>query len=76
MVSDYVPVETEVTFSEEQLTALVSVALVDDVEIESNEMFSVFLATSQTDVIVVDGSTTVTILDNDSERTVLCTDNR
>ena len=64
------------TFSEEQLTALVSVAIVDDVEIESNEMFSVFLATSQTDVIVVDGSTTVTILDNDSERTVLCTDNR
>ena len=76
MVSDYVPVETEVTFSEEQLTALVSVAIVDDVEIESNEMFSVFLATSQTDVIVVDGSTTITILDNDSERTVLCTDNR
>ena len=64
------------TFSEEQLTALVSVALVDDVEIESNEMFSVFLATSQTDVIVVDDSTTITILDNDSERTVLCTDNR
>ena len=76
MVSDYVPVETEVTFSEEQLTALVSVALVDDVEIESNEMFSVFLATSQTGVIVVDDSTTITILDNDSERTVLCTDNR
>ena len=53
---------------EGQTTAFFKVPIVDDNLIESTETFSVSLTTSDSDVVLFDATTTVSILDNDGEQ--------
>ena len=58
----------EVTFAAGSTRATVDVSIVDDTEIENSEMFTAVLSSSQSNVLIVDGTATVTILDNDGEK--------
>ena len=66
-VSDYLPTTVVVTFASGVTTASVSVPIVDDSNIESTEMFTATLTTTESNVMIGEGTTTVTILDDDGE---------
>ena len=66
--SDYNdPVVTTVTFASGVTRATYPVPIVDDSDIEDPEIFTASLSTTDPNVIIVDGTATVTIVDNDSE---------
>ena len=54
-----------VTFTSGQTTASVSVPIVDDSNIESTEMFAATLTTTESNVMIVASTATVTIQDVD-----------
>ena len=66
--SDYMSTTVEVTFAAGSTRATVDVSIVDDTEIENSEMFTAVLSSSQSNAVIVDGTATVTILDNDGEK--------
>ena len=55
------------TFSSDGNTECLNVTIMDDNALEADQTFSVTLTTSEEDVGVVNGMTTVTITDNDSK---------
>ena len=65
--SDYTSGTVMVTFTPGQTTASVSILIVDDSDIESTEMFSATLTTTESNVMIGDGTATVTILDDEGE---------
>ena len=56
-----------VTFAPGKTAASVSVPIVDDIDKESTEMFSATLTTTESNVMIGNGTATVTILDDDGE---------
>ena len=66
--SDYYdPVVTTVTFEGGVMSVSYPVPILNDNVIEDTETFTVTLNTSESYVNIVDGTATVTILDDDSE---------
>ena len=65
--SDYTSGTVMVTFAPGQTMASVSVVIVDDSDRESTEMFSATLTTTESNVMIGNGTATVTILDDDGE---------
>jgi CUB/sushi domain-containing protein len=63
--SDYSSVEIEVLFEVGVSMATVGVSIINDTEIEGPEMFTADLSSTALNVMVGDGTATVTILDND-----------
>ena len=65
--SDYTHGVTTVTFGPDQTSASYSVPILDDSNIEDTEIFTASLSTTESGVNIVDGTATVTILDDDGE---------
>ena len=66
--SDYNdPVVRTVTFGPDETSKTYPVPIVDDSNIENTETFTASLSTTESNVNIVDGTATVTIVDNDSE---------
>ena len=66
--SDYNdPVVITVTFRPNVMSATYAVPIVDDSTIEDTETFTASLSTTESNVNIGDDTTTVTILDEDSE---------
>ena len=64
-VSDYTSITMDVTFVPGSTMATVRVPIIDDTELEEDEMFTAFLSSSDSNVMVGDDTATVNILDND-----------
>ena len=60
-----------VTFAPGLTTTSVSVPIVDDSSVESTEIFTATLTTTESNVMIGIGTTTVTILDDDGESLLL-----
>ena len=60
-----------VTFAPGLTTTSVSVPIVDDSSVESTEIFTATLTTTESNVIIGIGIATVTILDDDGESLLL-----
>lgn len=58
---------TALTFSPGNTVQNIAISLVQDTLIEGDEVFSVILSTTNSNVQISDGVTTVTILDDDGE---------
>ena len=63
--SDYTSISREVTFAARPTMATVSVEIIDDSVIGDIEMFTASLSTSQENVVIVNGTATITIVDDD-----------
>ena len=64
---DYSPVTIIVTFAPGQTTASLSIPILDDSIVETNELFSALLTTTNPNVTLGTDTATVTIQDNDGE---------
>ena len=65
--SDYISTTMDVTFDPGATTASVTVQIIDDTYIEENEIFSAFLTSSESNVVIGDDMANVTIVDDDGE---------
>ena len=64
--TDYIPVSQNLTFDpQESLQECIDILIMNDSIYEENEVFSVFLANNDPDVVVRPESAMVTILDED-----------
>ena len=65
--SDFNSISMQITFGPEQLSAAVQVPIVNDTIIENTEMFTATLSTAEINVMIIDDTATVTIIDNDGK---------
>ena len=62
---DYMSISMDVTFAAGSTMATVRVNITDDTDIEGDEMFTASLTSSDSSVVIVNNTATVTILDRD-----------
>ena len=68
---DYTSISNEVTFAAETNSTSIRVNITNDTVIERDEVFSAFLTSFELNVVLINSTASVTIIDNDGEYTLL-----
>jgi hypothetical protein len=68
---DFYPVMMNITFSPDSQSSLISIEIINDSEIETNETFTLALTSFSPGVSIDTPNATVTIVDDDSNKNII-----